>query len=261
MRILMLTILAMLVAGCNQHAFMEKFSTPEVLADAKSHVAKLQSRDFASLEDAMDDRLKQELKRSTLSQMADLIPAGQPSSIELVEAKRTIGGTDTTYYTAFEYLFGDKSVVISLTILEQNGARKIVAFYVTPQPAPLAEQNAFSLIGKSFAQYAVLAGAISALLVSLIALVKCARTKVMERKWLWVLGILVGFGKISINWQTGELEVLPVAMQLLSASYQAPILGGTIISFSIPLVALLFLSRYRRGSPVYDQMEATADRS
>lgn len=261
MRVLILMLLAVLAAGCDRESLAKRFTTPEVMADARNHVAALQKRDFAAVEAAMDERLRRELESDTLSRMADLIPPGPPSSIELLEARHSIGSEVKTYHTVFEYLFGDKSVVISLAFEEHDGVRKIVTFYINPQPAPIREQTRFSFEGKGFTQYAVFAGAVSALLISLFALVKCARTKGLKRRWLWVIGILVGFGNVSVIWQTGELGISPVAFQLLSAAYHTSVLGPTIVSFSIPLVALLFLSRYRKGSPVRVAIDPAADQS
>lgn len=260
MRFLAITLIALVLGGCDRYALVEKFSTPELQAEAKDYIAKLRSRDFAAIESAIDESLKSGQLPAELTKMADLIPAGEPTLVRLVGAQHHFSGETNTYSSQFEYLFDRKSVVISISIRESGGPRKIVGFEVVPQAMPVDEQSLLSWDGKGLPQYAVLAGAVAAFLVSLVALVKCARTRLPRRKWLWILFILVGFTKLSVNWDTGELGFMPVALQIMSASIGAPTLGPTVVAFSIPVGALLFLIRYRKGSEVSRALHAaTAD--
>ena len=77
-----------------------------------------------------------------------------------------------------------------------------------------------------------------ALLLSSILVVGC-------RKWPWVLFIIFGIGKVTVNWNTAEWSVVPVSVQLFSASAVSAFYGPWLISASIPLGALAFLI-YRR---------------
>jgi asparagine N-glycosylation enzyme membrane subunit Stt3 len=67
-----------------------------------------------------------------------------------------------------------------------------------------------------------------------------------RRKWLWILFILFGFGKLSINWTTGQWGVMVLAAQLFSASAAAAYFGPWIVSVSLPVGAVLFLIKRRR---------------
>ena len=88
-------------------------------------------------------------------------------------------------------------------------------------------------------QYAILCAAIGAALISLYALVLCIRTKLPGRKWPWVVFILLGIGKVWVNWKTGEQGVTPLSVQLFSASSFSAMYW--IVSASVPLGALAFL--------------------
>jgi hypothetical protein len=48
-----------------------------------------------------------------------------------------------------------------------------------------------------------------------------------------------------VNWTTGEWDIAPLSVQLLSASAFAPLYGPWTVSVSLPLGALMFLI-YRR---------------
>jgi hypothetical protein len=83
-------------------------------------------------------------------------------------------------------------------------------------------------------------------MVTIYALVTCVRTTVTPTKWLWILLILPGVGKVSVNWTTGDWQVMPLAIQLLSASALSSRYGPWVVAVSFPLGAILFLLR-RRG--------------
>ena len=95
-------------------------------------------------------------------------------------------------------------------------------------------------------QYGVLATAITMAIFTIVVLVACIRTKMKRRKWLWVLFILFGFGKLSVNWATGQWGVMLLAAQLFSASGTAAFFGPWIVSVSLPVGAVLFLIKRRR---------------
>jgi hypothetical protein len=69
----------------------------------------------------------------------------------------------------------------------------------------------------------------------------------LPRKWLWVLFILAGVGKFAVNWTSGEWGIAPLSLQLLSASAVASLYGPWILSFSLPLGAIVFLVHAARG--------------
>jgi hypothetical protein len=65
------------------------------------------------------------------------------------------------------------------------------------------------------------------------------------RKWLWVLFILLGLGKLAVNWSTGEWQVMPLAVQVFSASIFSSPYSPWILAVSFPLGAIVFLFRRR----------------
>jgi hypothetical protein len=127
----------------------------------------------------------------------------------------------------------------------RDGAETIVGLGVHPLSASLEVQNRFTLANKSALQYGALAAAIGVTIFTLFALVVCIRTKLARRKWLWILLILIGFGKIMVNWTTGQWGLSILAVQLFSASATAEYFGPWIISVSLPIGAAIFLSRRR----------------
>jgi hypothetical protein len=178
--------------------------------------------------------------------MAALIPTGPPVSVQLVGANRfSSTAAGTTVDLVFEYQFRDRFVVANVATKTIGGVMTIVGFHVQPESGSLESQNRFRWAGKSALQYGVLVSAIVAAVFSLCVLIVCIRTKMKRRKWLWILFILFGFGKLWVNWATGQWGIMVLVVQLFSASSHAGFFGPWIISVSLPIGAILFL-RLRR---------------
>jgi hypothetical protein len=98
-----------------------------------------------------------------------------------------------------------------------SGDKIIEGMNVQPLAKSLQEINSFQLKGKGIANdYAILVLP----LFSIVALILCIRTPMPpKRKILWCLGILVGFGRVGVNWTSGAILVSPLYLQFLSAGW------------------------------------------
>jgi len=262
-------LLIFLLAACSQQDLMQKIATPKDQADAQYYVDLLRARDFDAIEKSADSSISHAAFKSELPKMAAVFPQGDPASIKpdsikpdsikpdsikhdsikpdsitLVGAqRRTING-DASVAMTFEYAFGDKWVLASVTIRDPDGARKLFAFKVNAEHESLQAHNAFRLSGKSPLQYFVLFGTIGAFVLTVWALIACAFTP-MLRKARWIVFILLGLCDLGVNWTSGEWYFSPLYVQLFSASFSTSRYGPLLISCSLPLGAILFLLRRR----------------
>jgi hypothetical protein len=240
-------ILLVLCAGCTSpEDSLHKAASLEQQATAKTYIARLRSGDFDAIEKAIDPNIKTPTLRATLERMAQSVPAGEPSSVKLVGVQKLATSAGTTLNTTFEYGFGEKWFLINVVIKDSKSEKTLVGLNVVPQLESLEAQNKFTFSGKSWLQYAVLIGGVLAIVLTLYALVACVRTKLLRRKWLWILFILVGFGKFTINWVTGQWMFTPLAVQVLSVSTFAEFYGPWTISISAPVGAVAFLIFLRK---------------
>jgi hypothetical protein len=247
MRLLVLLLTAMILAGCTPEELLQRISTPERQAEAKLHIDQLRRHDFDAIERALAPELVTAQLRNELETMAGLLPAQEPTSIKLVGAQ-SMTDDGTTVNSTFEYRFGSKWFLINVAVRERGADRKIVGFHVSPEEGPVAELNRFSLAGKSPAHYFVLAVAVANVALTVIAAYFCARTR-MARKWRWMLFILFGFTRFSINWSSGEWSFDPLYFQLFSAGAFAAPFGPWIISISVPVGAIWFLATRGKRVP------------
>jgi hypothetical protein len=248
LRRLLFAIASIALVACSQDELLQKFSSPEDQATAKGYIDELRAHKFEDIEKSLDPSIRTANIRGTLTRMAGLIPGGEPTSMKLVGAQSSYSSGAKTVNTTFEYSFGGKWLLANVAVLNRNGSKTIVGFNVYPMEESLESRNAFSLRGKSARHYAMLAAAVVAFLVTLYALIACVRTKPLRRKWLWVLFILAGFGKLAMNWTTGAWAFAPVSIQLFSASAFASPYGPWTIAVSVPLGALAFIAYRRYGA-------------
>jgi hypothetical protein len=237
--------LLLLLSGCSQDELLQKFASAEDQATAKRYIDYLRAEQFSEIEAVADRTIKGDGLRNTLQQMADLIPDEEPSSTKLVGAQTMHGPDGVTKNITFEYTVGDRWLLLNVATRQKNDALTIVGFNVYPQAQSLEAQNRFALAGKTAVQYLVLILVLLFPLLTLYALVLCARTRMATRKWPWVLFILFGVGKVAVNWTTGEWQITPLAVQLLSASAFSSPYGPWLLAASLPLGAFVFLLKQR----------------
>jgi hypothetical protein len=243
-------------SGCSRQELAHRFASPQSEAAAKQYIDYLREGNFAKIEASADPSIQSPTLPATLRRMAGLIPPGTPNSIKLVGAQSWYQSGSTTQNLTFEYGFDGKWVLLNVATKEALGHSTLVGLHVYDLGRSLEEQNRFTLSGKSPIQYAVLALVVIFPLLTLCSLITCVKTKLSGRKWPWILFILVGVGRFSVNWTTGAWTVAPLTVQLFSASAVEPLYGPWTLALSIPLGATLFLFR-RRTLALKESHQAT----
>jgi hypothetical protein len=244
-------VMIMLLAGCDQADMLKNMTPPEAESAARGYIDLLKQNKFEEIEKDLDSSIKTADIRDSLVEMAQMIPAQKPESIKVVGAHVNVfhGPKDpetTTTDITLEYQFQSKWLLINVATQKKGGVSTVVGFNVNPIPDSLENLNKFKLGGKSPLQYSVLFLAILIPLFTLFALIQCFRTKIEKRKWLWLIFIMLGLARLSIDWTTGQWAINPVNVLFLGAGAFAPLYGSWVISISLPLGAIIFMLK-RKG--------------
>jgi hypothetical protein len=249
-------LIALAVFGCSKSDLVQKFASADDQALARVYIQQLREHQFSKIEAAMDPSLAAALKDTTLDQMAKTFPAGEPIGVTLVGANSFTGPAWSTINLTYEFQFRDGWALSNVALKKQNGNTTIVGFHVYPESQSLEAQNKFTLKGKSAGQYGILAAAAAIPLFIVWTLVLCVRTRFRGRKWPWILFILLGVGKLAVNWTTGALGFAIAYLQLFGAGALAAPYGPWMVSVSVPLGAIVFLWRRHalRGPPAETQI-------
>ncbi|MGM9486690.1 hypothetical protein [Ideonella sp. YS5] len=246
LRFLLISLWMLLLAGCDQQAWFDRFVPKEESEVAKQVIAAFGSADFATIERQLDPSLAKADTRARLQQIADQFPAGPPKSIQVVGAHTMTRQERITYDLTFQYEYPDRWLLANVVLQRENGQLRVAGIHVNRLADSLQNQNRFTFAGKGVVHWVFFALAIAIPLFIVVVLVLCARTAMARRKWLWLLFVALGLVQISLNWSTGEWSVSPVAFMLLGAGFHRAGPGSPyILTIALPVGALLFLLKRR----------------
>lgn len=235
-------------SGCNQSkdSLIKKFTPPEDEAIATNYIALLRQNQFEPIEKDLDPSLKSVITEGMLTKMAAAIPSQDPISVKVIGAQQVRNPDLYRINLSFEYQFPSKWLLINVATQKKDGLSTIIGFNIYPLSDSLENLNKFTLTGKNLFEYAMLALAVLIPLFTLYALVLCIGTKMQKRKWLWIIFVLIGLCKLTVNWTTAQWQFAPLSFQLFGASAFAPMYGSWLISISAPVGAIVFFFRRKK---------------
>ena len=216
---------------------------------AKRYLEILRNEDFDTAIRLLDPRFVKAGIESDLTAVASLLRQGDPISLELVGCKVFSGPDKRRTKLTYQYQFPNSWLLASVLVETVDGQKRIFEVRVNPTPKSAEELNAFTLSGRSVHNYVMLLLAMLIPIFIVVSLVVCIRTKLKKLKWLWIIFILLGFGRLGLNWSTGQVLFNPLSfhVQLLGASMvRQGLYAPWIITISPPLGAIIFLACRRR---------------
>lgn len=240
--------LAALLAGCSPSALIEKIADAEKVAVARAYIQRLSDGDEAGLIAELEPALRNGQEVGQFKAMRTVLPSGMPDVTNLVGYQVNYRSGEASYNVSFQFAYGSRWFVANAAWRERpNEPRQIIGMRVVPLERSLQETNAFTFSRAELTHYLVFTAALAIPIFIVWTLIVCIRTPVSGRKWLWVLFILVGFAQISLNWTTGEIQVKPLAFQLLGAGvFAAGVYAPWILSVSLPVGAIVFWVKRRK---------------
>ena len=232
------------LGGCNPEEMIKKVTSEEDQQGATQCIDALRQKRFDALEAHLPPALKTPESRPILEKMAAMLPEGQPDAIKLVGADINVSpaGARTADIT-YQYTFGKRYFLVNCAMRTDDTSRNIVGLNVRELEMSIEQQAGFSLADKSLGHYGMLIAGVLFIALTLLALVACVLEKGLKQKWLWVLFIILGIGKLSVNWNSGVWDLQPVSLLLFSASAVSRGYAGWIISIALPLGAAVYLMR------------------
>jgi hypothetical protein len=244
---LLLAALAFLPTGCNQQALFDKLVPQEEVALSKQLIAQLAAGDFPAIEQQLDPSLNDPAIRGKLQQLAAQFPSSPLIEAQLVGAHSFTSGSApqrAQYSLTLQYAYPGKWLLANVVLNKQDGRHTLLGLHVNPLPDSLQNINRFTFAGKGATHFIMFTLAIAVPVFILVALVLCIRTPMPRRKWLWIVFILFGFMRLSLNWTDGSMNFSPLSVQLFGVMFGwAGPVAPLVLAVSIPLGAVMFLVR------------------
>lgn len=240
-------VLLFSVTACDQKALLKKFTpdAEDLLARRFIDEVRLGHTDEAGA--LLDVSLRNSEGFREMGKLVTLFAAGEVKSIEVVGAFQSFmastSGSARTVSLTYELHLSNGWFAGTVVILEKGGSRKITSATFSQNPSSLAELNAFTAAVFGLRHLLFLVGCAGAPLLSVWALVRCIRSRV-RRKWLWIIFIILGVVTFRLNWTTGQMSVQFLSVQLFGFGVlRMGVVGPWILSFALPLGAVVFLNR------------------
>jgi hypothetical protein len=200
-----------ILVGCTQTGLITRFTPPDKERLARSYIDLLIQGNFPEIESQLDPAIVGPDTQGTLAKMSAMFPPETPKSVKVVGVNLYDEQGYSQTNLTFEYEFTRKWLLVNVDIQKKGTAATIAGLHVEPMSESLEETHAFTLRRKSVTQYSILFAAVTVVLFSFYVLVLCVQTRHVGRKWLWIIFILVGFCKLTVNWTSGELHFRPIA--------------------------------------------------
>lgn len=227
--------------GCNRSARLER-NNAEDISLAKNYFDLLRKGDYDEVENAFDPSLKGPDFRAGFDQLVATIPPEDPFSVSPNLVKRNCDAWVCDTGIILDYKYRDERLLFNVVLRKSERQSTIIGMNIRIIPGSYIAANEFRLSNKGFFQYAMLILAVLFPALSVYALALCIRSRIGLRKWLWTPFIIVGVAKLGVNWTTGRIDFHVLSVQVLSSSAFREPYGPWIISVSLPLGAILFLT-------------------
>lgn len=246
--VLLGSVLGILIAGCRPAAYLERLASSPETTYAVDSMNLLEKRDVKAVLARLATEFQTADAATAIERMStSVVPAEPELTHRLVGYRWTRINRMRAVTIDLECRFPTTYVLAEAVVIGSPPNLRLWSFHVQRVSASLEEQNAFRLGGRSVPSYSVLAAAVAIPALILVVLVICIRTPMRKRKWLWVLYIIVGFGKLTVNWTSGAVWVEEFAIQLLGSGFRREgLYGPWIVSVSLPVGAVQFLLRRKR---------------
>jgi hypothetical protein len=249
--------------GYTRDDLLHGTTTREDEAFALHSVELLRQGRFDQVEDELDPSIKDAQMRDRLTRMHDMFPEAQPASVKTVQAGTVSGRDGSKTHITVEYEYAPQIMasneraeieprswlLAELVILRSDDQRTIRGLRVTKSPKSYEEMNEFTFADKGISQYAGLLLALGVAGITLYALALCIRSEIGKYKWSWLIPILVGVIRVTVNWTTGQWAFIPLAYQIPPVNMSAEAYGPCRIIIYAPVGAIIFLVYRRRRVP------------
>jgi hypothetical protein len=247
---MIIALLVMALLGCSSNdslrKAMNRIVPPDDEALAKECLSALIKGDYPTVKKQLDPQFVKPGIDSNLAQITHILAQEGPPSLELVGCNVFSTAEKRRSSLTYQYHFKNAWVLAAVTIDTEAENKRVFGINVNPIPKSLEELNAFTLKGKGAIHYVIFVTAIIVPVFIIWTIIICARTKI-RRKWLWIIGILIGIGRINLNWTTGQLGFQLIAFQIPGAGIvKMGLYAPWILTVSIPVVAIWFLIKRQK---------------
>jgi len=227
------------ISGCSDFAIPDEVNhfAKSFLKDVKKNGLYIYLNETEKNQDSVFTNPKLDQLEKNLQQI-------DPDSLKIINGQVTKhfrgDQPDLIYQIEYEQNFDDYSILILISIIQQNGNYELGRINSRRINNSLKKQHAFGFENKPTINYLFLI-LMSANLIFIIYTIYALIKTQIKRKWLWIIGILIGFSRLKLFWTSGEINFDFMSFQILGIGFiKSGQYSSWVLMVSIPIVAIAF---------------------
>jgi hypothetical protein len=246
-RLSVVVSLLALAGACSDKAALQRFTPPDVDARSRNYIGQFVRGQSDSAAERLVVALRTPEAPKELAKIADVIRNQTFDTIRVIGAStNTVNGVRHVNLS-YELHSSSGWFLTNVASVDTAGTWLVEGVSARPIAQSLETTAHFSLAGKSALHYLWLLLSAAGVVLSLGSSIFIASRRAMPKRWRWVFLSLVGVGAFRLNWSTGAIDLALLQVQLASAGFlRAGPAAPWIVSFGLPIGALIALARYGR---------------
>ncbi len=247
MRNILLSVLLFCLAACSQQGWTDRLASPDEQHLAIETMQELRDGDIDGIAKRAEPQLKPDLPRAAAAVRPILARVQGPFEIKTVNVVEQSGGPVTKAFT-LQAGSGSTWALAEIVLRGRPGSLQVAGFHAWPGTSDLSKVNDFAVSKWGVLGFTWFLLMFASVATCLIGVVLIWRGRWLKRRWLWTLGSLLGFASFGLNWSTGTWTMSFVNVSLLGATATRALpFGPWILTFGIPVIAIIVIVRWLRG--------------
>lgn len=246
-RELALLAFALAATSCSGDEFLKRATPPDVDARSREYLELFTHRQTDAALARVPFEMQTPEARQKLAAMTAILAGQHFDSTKVIGANLLdLHGIRHAKLT-YELHSAGGWYLANISTIDSAGDWRVDGVAVDSLRRPLEQEEWFPLRGQTSRHYLWLSVALLGSLISIGSAIFIATRRQMPRRGWWVLGALVGIGSFTLNWSNGAYAFSLASVQLFAGGWvRAGPYSPIMISFSIPIGAILALRSYRR---------------
>lgn len=239
-------LLAFALLGCNSQDLTNLFVPAEVTKAGQVFIDDIRTGNFGPVISAVDPAYGTQLNGAVLQQLRGLFGQQPVKSMKVVGSSLIKVPNVTRYVVTYEYELPTQWLAAEIVLQTAGNHLQIEGIHAQQMRQSFEQLNAFTLSGKNIAFLIFLLIAVLVPIFVVATGFVCWRTPIPRFKWLWRIFVLLGITGFTLNWATGNVQFLPIHIDLLGAAFTRQPYGPWILEIGVPAGAILFWIRRRK---------------
>lgn len=235
----------MMLTGCSRQQLIDRIVDKDMQRFAVTQMENIRAGQFDRVILANDRDERSRFNVYAAASRDAMLAAPGPFVVVSAIARRSLRG-DRSAVITLQSGSGSHWLLGQISVHRIGTGYEVVGLTVRPTASDIRTTSNFELNQRGVAGYVFLTIMALCTAVSAYALYLIWHRRWLRRRWLWTLGSLLGFSGLGINWASGDVFLLfiNICIPPFRAVRFDP-LGPWMLSFGIPVVALIVIAKWR----------------